>query len=258
MKYENVLTENINEVHLLTIHRPAASNKLNIQCMEELSDALKAAEADHLCRVIILTGSGEYFCGGGDLGDYRAQSSMQIRDFGKSFIKLHLTITGLSKPVIAAIQGNALGGGFNLVEACDLAVASEEAVFAVPEILSGLAPMMALTGVCRSLSRKGAMELALLGEAITARWALEIGLVNRVCEKEKVLEKSLEFAQKLAQKNPTAVSLCKKLYGELDAAGYERQLECGLNMLVALLKSEDAREALNAREENRPPQWKNN
>jgi enoyl-CoA hydratase/carnithine racemase len=257
MKYDTVLTETSNEVHRLAIHRPEVGNKLNIQCMEELTDALKAAEADRLCRAIIITGSGEYFCGGGELGDYRAQSSMQIREFGKSFIRLHLTITGLSKPVIAAVQGPALGGGFNLVEACDLAVASEEATFGVPEIHSGLAPMMALTGVSRSLHRKGVLELALFGEAITARRALEIGLVNLVCDKEKVLEKSMEYAKKLAQKNPTAVSLCKKLYGELDAAGYERQLECGLNMLVALLKSDDAREAFTAREENRSPQWKN-
>lgn len=240
MDYKHIRCAQQGKIWILTINRPEQTNKLSIQTMNELVCALKEAEGDEDCRVVILTGEGEYFCNGGELGDYQRQSSMEIRNFGESFINLHLAITGLSKPVIAAVQGHALGGGFNLVEACDLAVASEEAKFGVPEINSGLAPMMALTGVSRTLGRKGAMELSFLGESITAQKAREIGLVNWVCPQEEVLERAREIAQRLAGFNATAINLCKKLYQRIGAAEYRRELEQGLDMLVTLLKSADA------------------
>jgi|LSQX01.1.fsa_nt_gb enoyl-CoA hydratase len=240
MDYINTRFEAQGKICILTINRPEMNNKLSIQAMNELVTALKQAEKDDDCKVVILTGQGDYFCNGGELGDYRKQDSMQIRRFGDSFIALHTTISGLAKPVIAAVQGHALGGGFNLVEACDLAVASEEAEFGVPEINSGLAPMMALTGVIRTLGRKGAMELSLLGTSISAHKAKDIGLVNWVCPKDQVLEQAIETATKLADFNSTAISLCKKLYQQLGAADYMSQMENGLSMLVALLKSEEA------------------
>lgn len=236
----NICCEQQGKIRLLTINRPEQTNKLNVQAMDELVLALKQAERAEDCRVVILTGQGEFFCNGGELGDYRRQSSMEIRDYGESFIDLHTTITGLSKPVIAVVQGHALGGGFNLVEACDLAIASEEAEFGVPEINSGLAPMMALAGVSRILGRKGVMELSLLGGSITAKEAQEIGLVNWVCRREEVVERAKEVAERLANFNATAINLCKKLYQGIGAAEYRRQMEHGLDMLVTLLKSKDA------------------
>jgi len=240
MDYKNIRYAQQGNVGLLTINRPAQTNKLNIQTMNEMVLALKKAEDNGDCRVVVLTGEGEYFCNGGELGDFRHQSSMEIRKFGESFIDLHLTITGLSKPVIAAVQGHALGGGFHLVEACDLAVASEEAEFGVPEITSGLAPMMALTGVSRTLGRKGAMELAFFGQTISARKAQEIGLVNWVCPRGEVLVRANEIAQSLAGFNATALNLCKKLYQRIGAAQYRREMEQGLDMLITLLKSGEA------------------
>lgn len=251
-----ILRETQDRVAILTLNRPEAGNKLNIQCMDALADALREAEADPGCGAVILTARGEVFCGGGELGDYRGKSAMEIRRFGGSFIKLHTTIVRLVKPVIAAVQGDALGGGMSLVEACDLAVASEEASFGVPEIKSGLAPMMALTGVRRLRARKGCLEMALLGESVSAARAQEIGLINWVCPQSEVLDLARAIAGRLAANNPTALALCKKLYAQADALPYERQLDAGLDTLVALLKSEDAAEALTAREEKRPPAWR--
>lgn len=243
-------------VAILALNRPEVGNKLNVEMMGALTQALKECEADPGCGAVILSALGEVFCGGGELGDYRQKGAIEIRRFGESFIMLHTAITRLAKPVIAAVQGDALGGGLSLVEACDLAVAAEEASFGVPEIRTGLAPMMALTGVRRVLARKGCLEMALLGEPIAAARAREIGLVNWVCPRAEVLDRAVEIAGRLAAANPTAVALCKKLYIQGDALAYERQLEAGLDTLVTLLKSADAAEALAAREDGRPPAWR--
>lgn len=252
-QFINVKT--FDKVRVLRIQRPAAANKLNIGCMDELTAVLREADRDPQCGAVVLTSSGDFFCSGGELGDFRNQTPVDIRAFGASFIALHTTIVGLSKPVIAAVQGDALGGGMNLVEACDLAVAADTACFAVPEIKVGLAPMMGLTGLFRSLPKKRVMELSLFAEKITAAKALEWGFVNRIAAKEEVLNEALAMGRTLSAASPVAVSLCKALYRQIDPADYQKQLETGLNMLVCLLKSADAAEALTAREQNRQPIW---
>lgn len=256
MDYKNMLQQVRGKVHILTINRPAQTNKLIIPLMEELIQALHEAENDSNCGAVVLTANGDYFCNGGDSGDCRVLSPMEIRKFGEVFIEFHTTLSKLSRPVVAAVQGDALGGGFSLVEACDLAVASEEAIFGVPEMKSGSAPMMALAGVSRVVTKKWAMELSLTGEAISAQRAKEIGLVNWLAPKTKVLEEAISVAEKLANRNPTAMELCKKLYRAIDNQPYQKQLESGLDFLVSLLKSEDAAESVNARIEKRDPVWK--
>jgi enoyl-CoA hydratase/carnithine racemase len=253
---QQIITELRGPVLVITINRPEAANQLNIACLNQLVAALLEAEAAQACRSVILTAVGEYFCNGGELGDYRRQSPVAIREFGESFIALHQAIVSLPKPVIAAVQGHAAGGGLSLVEACDLAVASEAARFGIPEIKNGIAPMMALAGVTRALTRKRVMELALLGETIRAARALEMGLVNWVAPPAEVLQLALAVAGKLADYSPTAMRFIKKLYQGLDSLPYERQLGAGLSALVAVLKSDDAAEALAAREEGRAPVWR--
>ncbi len=252
---EHILVVPNGTTQIITINRPEKENKLNLACMAELILALKTAEAEAECRTIILTATGSYFCNGGELGDFRTQSSLQIREFGTKFIELHTTITNLTKPVIAAVQGHALGGGFSLVEACDLAVAVHEVTFGTPEIKAGIAPMMALTGVARLVNRKKAMELAWLGEPLTAQAAQKLGLINWLVDAEKLMETALGICQRLAEYNPTALALSKALYQDLDSLTYECQLKTGLQMLVSLLKSADASEALTAQAEARNPKW---
>ncbi|MBE3094010.1 MAG: enoyl-CoA hydratase/isomerase family protein [Actinobacteria bacterium] len=255
MTYQHIIEEIIGGIRILTINRPEIENKLNIICMKELVEALKNAEEDKKCGAIVLTGRGEYFCNGGELGDFRVKGPMEIREFGKGFISLHTTIIELSKPVIAAIQGHALGGGFSLVEACDFAVASENVTFGIPEMKSGLAPMMGLAGIRRMFSRKRVMELALLSEIICADRAIELGVVNWIVPKEKVREKSMEIAERLCKCNPTGIELCKKLYHTMDESEYRSHMESGLSILISVLKCTDATEVLNAKEESREPVW---
>jgi enoyl-CoA hydratase/carnithine racemase len=250
-----ILREAHEGICVLTFNCPEQTNKLSIPLMQELTVALLAADADPAIQVVILTGTGEYFCNGGSLGDYRVQSPVEIRRFGDAFITLHMTIVKLTKPVIAAVQGHAHGGGLNLVEVCDLAIASSDAEFSVPEMRLGIAPMMALTGLSRVLSRKGVMQLALFAEIFSAAQALEFGFINWICTKENLQSEAKKIAGRLVRMNPVAISSCKRLYYEADTQQYHRQLENGLNMLVSLLKSDDAAEAMTARQENRTPKW---
>jgi len=222
--------------------------------LRELARALEEGVSQGM-RVAILSGSGDVFCLGGDLGNYPEKSSREIREFGNALIDLHLTITRVPIPVIAAVNGPALGGGLSLVEACDLAVAGESARFGVPEIVGGLAPMISLVGVHRLARRKLAMELSFFGNEISAEEALRRGMVNRVVKDSEVLPVAVDWARRLAQSSPTAVGLCKQLYAQLDLGHYRHQLDLALDHLVQLLGSEDGREAYRAREEGRPPAW---
>lgn len=248
------------EIHkgicIVTLRQPEKRNKLDIRCMEELIAVFCEQEEDPACRAIILAAEGEYFCGGGDLGDFRTKNTMEIRKFGEHLKKLFCTITRLSKPVIAAARGHVHGGGFTLLEACDLAVAGFESTFAIPEFAGGLSPVLSLVGVMQTVTRKTAMRMALLSEVLTASEALAAGIVNYVCENEKVLEKAMELALKISSLNPSSVHLCKKLYNSSRDLPYETQLEYGVGILTAMLTTENAKEVLDARDEGRDPVWK--
>jgi enoyl-CoA hydratase len=257
MSYKFIKKTLVGDICKLTINIPNNKNKLDTASTKELTQAFKSIEKDDGCKTVILAGDENYFCGGGELGNYTEQSTMEIREFGAGFMELIATITDLSKPVIAAVEGDALCGGFSLLEACDLSMAAEDAKFGVTEIKYGLAPMMALAGVMQVLKRKGAMEFALLGETISAEKAKEIGLINWICKKEEVMDKAMQTAVHLSGQNPVAMALCKKLYKDADGLIYGRQIGIARDILISMLKSEDAKEAYISKEENRNAVWKN-
>ena len=149
--YETIKKTVDEAITILEINRVDSMNKLNMVCMKELIQALLLAQAEDACRVVVITGVGEYFCGGGELGDFRTKSAVEINDFAQTLIELVCTIKKLTKPVIAAVQGSALGGGFSLVEACDLAFSIPEANFGIPEMKGGFCPAIALIGVIQRL-----------------------------------------------------------------------------------------------------------
>jgi len=240
------------ELPIIILNRLEGDNKLSIDFMDELTSKINMLIQDG-ARAIIVTNKGEYFCGGGELGDYREKSSIEIDKFGESFIELHRTITYSKVPMIAAIDGIVMGGGFSLVEAFDFAFASPKSVFSVPEIKFGLAPMMALTGVKKLLSKKKCYEMVLLGREINALKAEEIGLINKACQRADVMKTSIAIGEELRGYNPTALNLCKRLYNTTEKMAYEEQLNNGLMYLISLLKSRDAEEA----KSSKTPIWQN-
>ncbi|MGE5614246.1 MAG: enoyl-CoA hydratase/isomerase family protein [Bacillota bacterium] len=255
MNYEEILTKETDGVCLIKINRPEMKNKLSIKCMNEIMHVLESKSKDDSCYSVILAGNGEYFCSGGELGDFRVKTPMEIKDFGSAFIKLHTSMVNFPKPIIAAVEGDALGGGFSLVEACDFAVAAESALLAIPEILDGLAPAMGLSGIFAQLPKKVVMSLGLLGHKFTAEEALMYGMVNYVVKKDEVLEKAYELAKSFKDKSPTAVRLFKELFVDMGLMDYDRRLRLGQSMMITLLKSNDGMEVLQSKEQKREPKW---
>ncbi|WP_162001105.1 enoyl-CoA hydratase/isomerase family protein [Akkermansia muciniphila] len=255
MDFETLLVCVKGSVHVVQIHRPTVGNKLSIPCMEELVQAFQCATEDPACHAILLAGESDLFCSGGELGDFRKKSILDIKAFGAAFIALHLAMVNCPKPIIAAVEGDALGGGFSLVEACDLAVGSESARFAIPEILDGLAPAMGLSGIFANLPKKQVMALGLLGQKLTAKEALSMGMLNAVVPKEDVLQHALDMASGFEALRPTAVRFYKELCADMGMRDYENRLKMGQAMMISLFKSTDGMEVLTSKEENRPPVW---
>lgn len=255
MDYQEIRVTYEDGTCYMQINRPYAANKLNIRCMDELCEAFAAAECDAGCHSVVIYGNQDIFCSGGELGDFRKKGIAEIKAFGAAFIALHLAIQNCPVPVIAAVEGDALGGGLSLVEACDLAIGAESAWFAIPEILDGLAPAMGLSGIFGNLGKKQVMELGLLGKVLSAQEALELGLLNEVASKVDVLEHAALLAHSFAGRNPTAIRLFKELYADMGMHAYESRLKMGRSMMIELFKSRDGAESLASKEENRVPTW---
>ena len=255
MGFTTILTHREASTLYVQINRPEVDNKLSIACMQELRTLFERSAQDKICRAIVLSGNSDWFCSGGELGDFRKKSILEIRTFGAAFISLHLAMQNCARPIIAAVEGKAFGGGCSLVEACDLAIAAEDAQFAVPEILDGLAPAMGFSGIFSNLPKKKAMAMGLLGEKLDAAQALAAGLVNQVVPRQCALQAAGEMAAKFAGLTPTGVRLFKEMYADMGQRDYENRLKIGQGMMISLFKSKDGMEVLNSRDENRHPIW---
>ena len=259
MDYQAILFEKKNGIAYLTLNRPEVLNARNRRMREELIDAVTAIRADPEVRVVILTGAGERsFSAGRDLKE-AAQEKVGVVAARQAKMEISDTemIARLNKPVIAAINGFALGGGCELALACDIRVAVEGAKVGLPEVSRGMIPG---SGGTQRLSRVvglgKALELILTGSVIDAEEACRIGLVNKVVPRDGLMAAAEEYAQAIATKAPVAVVLAKEAVRE----GYEMSLDDGLRLetdLSALLRTtEDIKEGARAFVEKRPPQWR--
>jgi enoyl-CoA hydratase/carnithine racemase len=234
------------------------SNKLSIECMEEFTELLRSKTDDDSCHSVVLAGGDKFFCAGGELGDFRKKTSVEVKKFGNAFITMHLAMQYFPKPIVAAVEADAFGGGFSLVEACDLAVGAKDALFAVPEMATGLPPAMGFSGIYANVPKKTAMALGLMSKKLTAEQALEYGLLNEVALKNKVVARAMELAHYFDDKNPTSIRLFKEMYRDMGFLAYERRLRIGEGCMLATFKSADGQEVLTAQEEGRSPVWVNN
>lgn len=257
MKYNTLLIERRASVVMARINRPEIDNKLNIECMRELSALMDSLAADSSCCSMILAGSDKWFCAGGELGDFRKKDAVEVREFGAAFIGLHTDMVNFPKPLIAAVEGDAFGGGFSLVEACDLAVVADSALLAIPEILDGLSPAMGFSGIFANVTKKQAMALGLLGKKLSANEALEWGMVNEIAPKDAVVARAFDLGNSFEDKNPTSLRLFKELWRDMGFMDYDRRLRLGQSSMLTLFKSIDGQEVLNAKDENRSPVWSN-
>lgn len=239
-------------VLVLTLNRPQARNAVNAAMAAQASALLDAFEADPELRVCVLTGTGPSFCAGMDLKASLEGESARVGELGF----LGLTNRRLGKPIIAAVEGHALGGGFETVLACDLVVASGAARFGLSEVKRGLAATGGgLAQLPRRLPINCAMEIVLTGEPMTAERAAELGLVNRLTPPGEALRTALQLAELIAANAPLAVAASK-------AAIRDQQdwpladIGARLDAIAGKLKaSEDAREGAEAFAQKRAPCW---
>ena len=197
------------------MNRPEKRNALNTALTQQLLDALRAADADGAVGCVVLTGAGQGFCAGADLAEFKdlTPDRQHVVDARAELtMQLHLAIPKLSKPVVTAINGAAMGGGAGLAIAGDMAVMAEGAMLGYPETKHGIVAAIAMANLVRQIGRKAAFELVALGEPVDAQRALALGLVNRVVPPARLMDEALALARKLAGVSRPAMQLTKQLF----------------------------------------------
>lgn len=247
-----VRTETIGSSLLITIDRPKARNAVNAAVATQLAAAIDQLEEDPALRAAVLTGAQGTFSAGMDLKAALAGESPEIpgRGFGG------LTRAQTTKPLIAAVEGWAMGGGFELALGCDLIVAADDARFGLPEVSRGL--IAAGGGVIRLPKRIPyhlAMELLLTGEPVSGERAGQLGIANRVVAAGKTVATALQLAERIAQNAPLALAAVKNLVRAADGAPEEEAFAVQGRQMAALAASADLREGMTAFTERRPPLW---
>lgn len=213
MTYQNILLEQpAPGVYLLTLNRPQALNALNALTLDEIDRAIAHIAADAGARALLVTGSGERaFVAGADISEMQNYTPEQARAFSEKGMRVMHALEALPVPVIAMVNGYALGGGCELAMSCDWILASENAVFGQPEVNLGIPPGFGGTQrLTRLVGRAMALELLTTARQIKAEEALRIRLVNHVCPAAMLRERGLEMARTIAAKGPVAVRLAKQ------------------------------------------------
>ncbi|MBV1879762.1 MAG: enoyl-CoA hydratase/isomerase family protein [Pseudomonadales bacterium] len=207
-----VSIRNEGKVRYLTLNRPDKLNAMNQQLSNELSVALTAADRDREVSVIVINGEGRAFCAGADLSDSAGKgSSLAVADSIDESIAFYQQLVTLDTPMIAAVQGYALGGGCNLAMSCDLVIATDDATFGYPEVKLGMPASGVSPTLVHQIGRKAAFELLVLCENINATKALQFGMINRIVAAEDLMTQTQAMAQQLANYNHNALWLTKQL-----------------------------------------------
>jgi enoyl-CoA hydratase len=255
--YETLLVERRGRVALITINRPEKRNALNIQTRAEGAAALDELRDDEAVGVVVFTGAGDKaFIAGADIGEFSGRTALTQRDvmMGRS---LFTAIDSFPKPVIAMVNGYCLGGGCELALACDLRIASETASFGQPEINLGIIPGGGGTQRLTRLVGEGkAMELILTGDIIDARTAFNIGLVNLIVAASDLEAKTMEMANRIAEKSPIALRLAKEAVKIASRSNLDEGLRREVDLFALCFSSEDKDEGVTAFLEKRKPQFK--
>jgi enoyl-CoA hydratase len=255
--YETLLVERRDRVAIITINRPEKRNALNIKTREEGAAALDELAQDDSVRVVIFTGAGDKaFIAGADIGEFAGRTAVTQRSvmLGRS---LFTAIDNFPKPVIAMINGYCLGGGNELAMACDLRVASETATFGQPEINLGIIPGGGGTQRLTRLVGEGkAMELILTGEMIDARTAAALGLVNMVVPAADLEAKTMELANRIAEKSPIALRMAKEAVKLASRSNLDEGLRREVDLFALCFSSEDKDEGVKAFLEKRKAEFK--
>ncbi|MDH0732035.1 2,3-dehydroadipyl-CoA hydratase [Pseudomonas sichuanensis] len=244
----------VDGVRLLTLHRPQALNALSTELLAELAAELDAAERDEHTRAVIITGSRKAFAAGADINEMAERDLVGILNDPR--VSHWQRIAAFAKPLIAAVNGYALGGGCELVMCADIVIAGSDARFGQPEINLGVIPGAGGTQrLLRAVGKPLAMQMVLSGEAIDARHALHAGLVSEVTEPELTVERALQVARVIAAKAPLAVRLAKEALLKAQDTDLASGLRFERHAFTLLAGTADRNEGIRAFQEKRPARF---
>lgn len=258
MAYENLIVADRDAIRTITVNRPDKLNALNRRTLLELQQAMIEAHGDDAVRVIVITGSGEKaFVAGADIGEIRRQSAIEARAFSAMGQNLMSLIQSFDKPVVAAINGFALGGGMELALGCHLRIAADNARLGLPEIKLGIMP--GFGGTQRLLRLAGttrALEMALTGEPVTAERAEQLGIVNRVVPRDQLQSAVDELTDRLAEAAPEAVRGILQAINQGADTDMNTALALETARFALCCATEDMQEGTGAFLEKRAPEFK--
>lgn len=258
MEQSKILVSVQNHTAILTINNPEQLNSLNTYILKELESAIEKIKEDNNIRVLIITGEGKSFVAGADISEMSDFDIIKGREFGEFGSAVFRKIETLPVPVIAAVNGFALGGGCELALCCDIRIASEKAKFGQPEVGLGITPGFSGTQrLPRVIGLGKAKELIYTGAIINADEAFRLGLVNYVVSPEELMNKCLEIANQIALKAPIAVSLSKEAIN----IGIESDIDSGIEteneLFAACFGTEDQKIGMKSFLEKSKPEFKN-
>jgi enoyl-CoA hydratase len=259
MNYENILFEIKNHTGIVTINRPDKLNALNGQTISELDDLFNKMKGNPEIFVVVITGSGEKaFVAGADISELNKLDVISAKEFSENGNRVFRKIETLEKPVIAAVNGFALGGGCELALACHIRIASENAKFGQPEVNLGIIPGYGGTQrLARIINSARALEMILTGDMVPADEALRIGLVNKVYPQTELLQKTIEMADKISSKGQHAIRFALKAVKATDNMSLTEGLYYEASLFALVCGTDDFKEGTAAFLEKRKPAFKN-
>ncbi|MEZ5305837.1 MAG: enoyl-CoA hydratase-related protein [Pyrinomonadaceae bacterium] len=242
-----LLTKTENGVLQITLNRPEKRNALNDALISGLKNAFVSARDNAEIHAVLIRGAGNDFCSGADLSALQkiAQSSItENLEDAESLAELFLLIREFPRPVVAAVHGNALAGGCGLATACDLVLASDDALFGYPEVKIGFVPAIVMAILRRNISEKRSFELITKGFSFTAQEALEMGLINRVFPASEFESAALDYVSDFGKTSLSAVELSKKLLYQMDGLSFESSMKAGSEINAIARMTEDCQRGI--------------
>jgi len=260
MTYKNILLDIKDRIAIITVNRPKSLNALNTEVLNEMFQAFESIEANEDIRVLILTGSGEKaFVAGADITELAELNTLQAKYFVANGHKTMAKLQELPIPVIAAVNGFALGGGLELALSCDFIYVSENAKFGLPEITLGLIPGFGGTQrLSRIIGKNMAKEMIFTGKMISADDALQMGIVNKVIAGDQLMDAVLKTAGSIASKGKVSLNMAKQTINQGDDVDLATGCKIEIDSFALCVASDDAKEGTHAFLEKRKPEFNAN
>jgi len=255
MEFATITIEHKDQIGILTLNRPDKMNTFSSQLAQELNEGLLRLDQDDQVQIIIVKGAGRAFSTGIDIAEFPGKSTSEYQTWISGMDEMHLTIAGMTKPVIAQVHGFAVANGAGLLFAADFAIVAEGTKIGTTAIKVGLLCTGPIIPISYSLGKKKVLEMLLSGDMIDASEAESLGLVNRVVPLDKLEAETLAFAQKIISHSPLAVKLGKQFYYQMLDMPFSQRFTYSSEVFARLCTSEDAKEGVGAFLEKRRPVW---